>query len=281
MRSAFRRQLRRLPQAVLAAALTGSLGGCGGGGGGGGSSSGGGGAALGVVVIAVGAWLGKSLLERMNSDAGTPLVAEQMPVQFVPPGAIRTTGNVGYVALSRAPASHERNQTMCALLVRSVLDSTLVQPMTSNQLDVTVWPMALNHPGTVDKTNCTDLILHHDYQHSSSIFQQYELRQVQGPVLISFMRSSTQPSAATADRPTLVWDISPIAQTDFPLVIKAWALLQRLSAEEMKKALAEASFEDQVDRIAGIAASRAYAKTDIKLSMHEKRVIGQPVTTYP
>ncbi len=243
---------------------------CGGGGGGsGGSSSGGGNAAIGSAVISLAAYLGYQLLKNVENNLSTANAAsDELVWQFTPPDRVKTQGSIGFAALSSDFSLKVRNYQFCQAFLRAALRANVRNSsvgVQNTRVNTTVWPIR-DAFQSLDKTDCNQLISAHDFEYSKNLFNIAKLTSPRGPVLISRQRLAKYNDDPIASRPIVVWDLSPIDDADLPLTLLAWAQMLALSDDELKKAFAEASFEDTVVKIAEISASRVYQKRDIQIT---------------
>jgi hypothetical protein len=161
-----------------------------------------------------------------------------------------------------------RNYEFCRAFVRAAFKNSSKKSSTgigNNRADTTVWSIR-DVRQSLDKTDCNQLINAHDYEHSKLLFENAKLESPRGPVLISMQRVGEYEDKPISDRLMVIWDLSLIDDADLPLTLLAWAQIQALSDVDFKKALAEPSFEDTVVKIAEIAASRVYRKSDIQIT---------------
>ena len=259
---------------ALAVAVGAASTGCGGGSQGnqsGTSSTGGGSVVAGAAVIGIGFWLAKSLMSKTASDDSLAQATLQgLSMRIGKSTEFSTRGNLGYVVLNSTIEAQARNSQFCGRFLQSFSGAQQSHDVKNQESNVPITVWTVLHPkGIFDQSDCKDLLQNFDYNYSQLLMKAARVEQSPGPFLISRLRSTTLPQLALTERSLLVWNLSTIEQKDFWLVLRAWAMMQNLSVEEMKIALSQGSNAEIVDKIAGIAASRAYKRNELLIAIVE------------
>ncbi|MFY9259887.1 MAG: hypothetical protein WAO71_05185 [Gallionella sp.] len=288
MRITHERGVDKFIRIIVMMIITVQLASCGGGGTGGGSSSGGGGGgsngvgsavggAVGVIgaVIVLANIFGSSIVDRVketssrNTDTNSNTLSTSLRIATT--FEARTgdfKGNKGFVALLDKESQHKRNLLFCSKFLEAFIKQQSEEgSREGTPLSTLYWTFTDNQNQSIDKSDCNELLQRYDYSTFTGLFDDALFKSSSGPLLVSFEQSSSRTPTTKSTQFTVIWDLSPIAPSDFPFALKAWAKIQALPVDKLKEFLSSPSYSDTVESILNQENLQRYTVEDIKISL--------------